>query len=131
MVLIWSIAFHNPYILAFDAAFIEVRHADTGAIVQIIRGDSMRLLYENLVPDNNATVLRQQQLQQQRFQAQQQQYYQYQQQQQYNYQAGLPPQYPMMQPPQPPPQLIAPPPLPNKVVFSTQGHVYAVEPVAH
>ncbi|KAF9435822.1 RHO1 GDP-GTP exchange protein 2 [Entomortierella beljakovae] len=34
-----------PYIIAFDPSFIEIRHVDTGDLVQIIPGNNIRCLY--------------------------------------------------------------------------------------
>ncbi|KAI8070978.1 hypothetical protein BC940DRAFT_325456 [Gongronella butleri] len=39
-----AIAFYYPYIVAFDHAFIEIRHVETGELVQIIAGVQMRCL---------------------------------------------------------------------------------------
>ncbi|KAI9270472.1 CNH domain-containing protein [Phascolomyces articulosus] len=39
-----SIAFCYPYVIAFDPRFIEVRHAESGVLVQILAGDHMRCL---------------------------------------------------------------------------------------
>ncbi|KAI8637500.1 CNH domain-containing protein [Parasitella parasitica] len=40
-----NIVFQHPYIIAFDPQFIEVRHVDTGDLVQIIPGDQIRLTH--------------------------------------------------------------------------------------
>lgn len=34
-----------PYIIAFDPSFIEIRHVETGDLVQIIQGNNIRCLY--------------------------------------------------------------------------------------
>ncbi|ORX55689.1 hypothetical protein DM01DRAFT_1285733 [Hesseltinella vesiculosa] len=39
-----AIAFYYPYIIAFDNAFIEIRHVETGELIQIIAGVQMRCL---------------------------------------------------------------------------------------
>ncbi|KAI9012022.1 CNH domain-containing protein [Phycomyces nitens] len=41
------IVYHHPYIIAFDKQFIEVRHFESGELVQIIPGDNIRLTYYN------------------------------------------------------------------------------------
>ncbi|KAI9305392.1 CNH domain-containing protein [Cunninghamella echinulata] len=41
------IVYQHPYILAFSSQFIEVRHVDTGELVQVIPGDNIRLTYYN------------------------------------------------------------------------------------
>ncbi|CEI92519.1 hypothetical protein RMCBS344292_06775 [Rhizopus microsporus] len=40
-----DIVFQYPYVILFDAQFIEIRHVDTGELVQIIPGDQIRLTY--------------------------------------------------------------------------------------
>ncbi|ORZ06022.1 CNH domain-domain-containing protein [Absidia repens] len=39
-----AIAFYYPYVLAFDSSFIEIRHVETGELVQILAGVHMRCL---------------------------------------------------------------------------------------
>ncbi|KAI9317115.1 hypothetical protein BX666DRAFT_1857732 [Dichotomocladium elegans] len=39
-----SVAFCPPYVVAFDPRFIEVRHAESGRLIQILAGDHMRML---------------------------------------------------------------------------------------
>ncbi|CAO3594948.1 unnamed protein product [Absidia cylindrospora] len=39
-----AIAFYYPYVVAFDARFIEIRHVETGELVQILAGVHMRCL---------------------------------------------------------------------------------------
>ncbi|KAI8377728.1 CNH domain-containing protein [Radiomyces spectabilis] len=39
-----SIAFYYPYVIAFDSRFIEVRHVETGQLVQVLAGVHMRCL---------------------------------------------------------------------------------------
>ncbi|KAI9476322.1 MAG: CNH domain-containing protein [Benjaminiella poitrasii] len=50
-----SVAFYYPYVLAFDSKFIEVRHAETGKLVQVIIGDGARLLPSALNNTNTPT----------------------------------------------------------------------------
>jgi len=40
------VAWHSPYILLFDARFIEVRHVETGRLCQIIPGNDMRCIWD-------------------------------------------------------------------------------------
>ncbi|GAA5808893.1 hypothetical protein MFLAVUS_002292 [Mucor flavus] len=39
-----SVAFYYPYVIGFDPRFIEVRHVETGELVQILAGTHMRCL---------------------------------------------------------------------------------------
>ncbi|KAI8091144.1 CNH domain-containing protein [Gilbertella persicaria] len=39
-----TVAYYYPYVIGFDANFIEVRHVETGKLIQIILGDNMRHL---------------------------------------------------------------------------------------
>ncbi|KAI7901525.1 CNH domain-containing protein [Cokeromyces recurvatus] len=41
------IVYEHPYIIAIDPYFIEVRHVDTGELVQVISGENIRLAYYN------------------------------------------------------------------------------------
>ena len=41
------VARYSPYILLFNSRFIEVRHAKTGRLVQIISGNTMRCVWDN------------------------------------------------------------------------------------
>ncbi|KAF9919873.1 RHO1 GDP-GTP exchange protein 2 [Linnemannia zychae] len=43
-----SFALAPPYIIAFEAGLIEVRHVETGALEQIILGNNIRRLYSNI-----------------------------------------------------------------------------------
>lgn len=36
--------------MAFDSTFIEIRHVDDGALVQVIRGNNLRLLFADTQP---------------------------------------------------------------------------------
>ena len=40
------VSYHHPYVLLFSANFVEVRHAATGRLEQIIRGNSVRCVWE-------------------------------------------------------------------------------------
>jgi len=40
------VAWHPPYILLFDSRFIEIRHVETGRLVQIISGSGMRCIWD-------------------------------------------------------------------------------------
>jgi hypothetical protein len=39
-------ALHSPYILLFDTRFIEIRHVESGKLVQIIPGQDVRCIWE-------------------------------------------------------------------------------------
>lgn len=39
-------ALHYPYILAFEPSFVEIYHVETGALVQIVPGNHIRLVHE-------------------------------------------------------------------------------------
>lgn len=43
-------ALHYPYILAFEPTFVEVRHVETGHLVQIIPGNHIRCLFADAPP---------------------------------------------------------------------------------
>ncbi|GJE88350.1 CNH-domain-containing protein [Phanerochaete sordida] len=45
-----SFAVHHPYIFAFDPAFVEVRHVETGQLVQVIPGGHIRCLFSRAPP---------------------------------------------------------------------------------
>ena len=40
------VSYHHPYILLFSSGFVEVRHADSGQLEQIIRGNGVRCIWE-------------------------------------------------------------------------------------
>ncbi|KAF8809527.1 hypothetical protein BYT27DRAFT_7187842 [Phlegmacium glaucopus] len=40
------VAFHAPYVLLFDSRFIEIRHVETGRLVQIISGSDVRCIWD-------------------------------------------------------------------------------------
>lgn len=44
------LALHYPYILAFEPTFVEVRHVETGHLVQIIPGNHIRCLFADSPP---------------------------------------------------------------------------------
>ncbi|CAE6475401.1 unnamed protein product [Rhizoctonia solani] len=45
-----AFALHYPYVMAFDPTFIEIRHVEDGALVQVIRGSNLRLLFADTQP---------------------------------------------------------------------------------
>ncbi|EJU03635.1 CNH-domain-containing protein [Dacryopinax primogenitus] len=45
-----AFALHYPYVLAFEPTFIEVRHIETGILVQIIPGNNLRCLFADSPP---------------------------------------------------------------------------------
>lgn len=51
-----SIALHYPYVLAFEPNFMEVRHVDSGALMQIISGSSLRLLFADTPPSTSSSA---------------------------------------------------------------------------
>ncbi|CAK5283232.1 unnamed protein product [Mycena citricolor] len=49
-------ALHEPYVLAFEPSFVEIRHIDTGLMSQVIQGSNLRLLFADTPPSvNNGT----------------------------------------------------------------------------
>ena len=40
------VAYHPPYVLLFDSRFIEIRHVETGRLVQIIPGNDIRCIWD-------------------------------------------------------------------------------------
>ncbi|KAF9646331.1 hypothetical protein BDM02DRAFT_3065113, partial [Thelephora ganbajun] len=40
------VAWHPPYTLPFDSRFIEIRHVETGRLVQIVSGNDMRWIWD-------------------------------------------------------------------------------------
>lgn len=40
------VACHAPYILLFNSRYIEIRHIETGRLVQIIQGNEIRCIYD-------------------------------------------------------------------------------------
>jgi len=47
---------HSPYVLLFDSRFIEVRHLETGRLVQIIPGNDIRCVWDGRSLDGGAAV---------------------------------------------------------------------------
>jgi len=43
-------ALHEPYVLAFEPTFVEIRHVQTGQRCQIIQGTNLRLLFADTPP---------------------------------------------------------------------------------
>ncbi|KAH6916059.1 RhoGEF Rgf2 [Coprinopsis sp. MPI-PUGE-AT-0042] len=43
-------ALHEPYVLAFAPSFVEIRHVETGMLVQVIQGSNLRLLFADTPP---------------------------------------------------------------------------------
>ncbi|KZS94658.1 RhoGEF Rgf2, partial [Sistotremastrum niveocremeum HHB9708] len=43
-------ALHYPYVLAFEPTFVEVRHVETGMMVQIVQGNNLRCLFSETPP---------------------------------------------------------------------------------
>jgi len=43
------VAMHTPYILLFDTRFIEIRHMETGHLVQIIPGNDIRCVWDGRI----------------------------------------------------------------------------------
>lgn len=41
-----QVAWHPPYILLFDRRFVEIRHLETGRLVQIICGNNIRCTWD-------------------------------------------------------------------------------------
>ncbi|KAI9620397.1 hypothetical protein H4Q26_013609 [Puccinia striiformis f. sp. tritici PST-130] len=65
-----AFALHYPFVMGFDPSFVEVRHVDTGLLVQVIPGPNLRHLFSESPPSISAPLLaaaaaRQQEIQQQ------------------------------------------------------------------
>jgi len=43
-------ALHEPYVLAFEPCFVEIRHIETGLLSQVIQGSNLRLLFADTPP---------------------------------------------------------------------------------
>ncbi|KAF8967665.1 CNH domain-containing protein [Flammula alnicola] len=43
-------ALHEPYVLAFEPSFVEIRHIETGLMAQVIQGSNLRLLFADTPP---------------------------------------------------------------------------------
>lgn len=50
------LAMHYPFILAFEPTFIEVRHVETGNLVQIVTGSNIRCLFSDTPPSHIHTA---------------------------------------------------------------------------
>ena len=50
------VAWHPPYILLFDRRFIEIRHVETGRLVQIISGNGIRCIWDGRVANNSQAI---------------------------------------------------------------------------
>ena len=50
------VAMHAPYILLFDIRFIEIRHIETGHLVQIISGTDIRCVWDGRGIDAGTAV---------------------------------------------------------------------------
>lgn len=44
------VAFHEPYVFAFEPTFVEIRNIDTGLMAQVIQGTNIRLLFADAPP---------------------------------------------------------------------------------
>lgn len=51
-----SKALHEPYVLAFEPSFVEIRHIETGLMSQVIQGSNLRLLFADTPPSVTNTV---------------------------------------------------------------------------
>jgi len=49
-VILLAIALHEPYVLAFEPSFVEIRHIETGQMTQVIQGANLRLLFADTPP---------------------------------------------------------------------------------
>ncbi|KAH0582817.1 hypothetical protein H2248_010725 [Termitomyces sp. 'cryptogamus'] len=49
-------ALHEPYVLAFEPSFVEVRHIETGYLSQVIQGANLRLLFADTPPSVTNSV---------------------------------------------------------------------------
>jgi len=49
-------ALHEPYVLAFEPSFVEVRHIETGLLSQVIQGSNLRLLFADTPPSVTNTI---------------------------------------------------------------------------
>ncbi|GAA5861290.1 hypothetical protein JCM1840_005318 [Sporobolomyces johnsonii] len=50
-----AFALHYPYVLAFEPTFIEVRHVESGALMQIIPGNNIRCLFADTPPSASSS----------------------------------------------------------------------------
>ncbi|KAF5383621.1 hypothetical protein D9615_003552 [Tricholomella constricta] len=49
-------ALHEPYVLAFEPSFVEIRHIETGLMSQVIQGSNLRLLFADTPPSVTNSV---------------------------------------------------------------------------
>lgn len=52
-------ALHEPYVLAFEPSFVEIRHIETGLLSQVIQGFNLRLLFADTPPSVTNTATQQ------------------------------------------------------------------------
>ncbi|KAF4610695.1 hypothetical protein D9613_007108 [Agrocybe pediades] len=52
-----KVAMHAPYVLLFDTRFIEIRHVETGRLVQIIPGNDVHCVWDGRSLDTGAAVV--------------------------------------------------------------------------
>ncbi|CAO3619529.1 unnamed protein product [Mucor fragilis] len=50
-----SVAFYYPYVIGFDPRFVEIRHVETGELIQVLAGNHMRCL--QFINNNIAPVI--------------------------------------------------------------------------
>ncbi|KAI0306077.1 CNH domain-containing protein [Multifurca ochricompacta] len=50
-----SFAFQYPYVLAFEPTFVEIRNVETGLISQVIQGNNLRCLFNDMPPSMQQT----------------------------------------------------------------------------
>ncbi|GAA5891836.1 hypothetical protein JCM8208_002907 [Rhodotorula glutinis] len=51
-----SFALHYPYVLAFEPTFIEVRHVESGSLMQIIPGNNIKCLFADSPPSASSSA---------------------------------------------------------------------------
>jgi len=51
------VAIRAPYVLLFDTQFIEIRHIETGRLVQIISGTDIRCVWDGRSLDGGAAIV--------------------------------------------------------------------------
>jgi hypothetical protein len=49
-------ALHEPYVIAVEPSFVEVRHIETGLMSQVIQGSNLRLLFADAPPSVTHTT---------------------------------------------------------------------------
>ena len=50
LILPHHLALHEPYVIAVEPSFVEVRHIETGLMSQVIQGSNLRLLFADTPP---------------------------------------------------------------------------------